>query len=192
MRRSEGISLASISAYFSSPEGLSALLAAGSTIVASLVVHFIQGKPKVIWFSPNSTQFSLPNTQDPLHPIMINAGQVMVQNLGRKSATEIQITSVPGPSPAGYVLLPNLVHQVETGLQGEWILKIPFIAPSEVITLQILNGPPIDSVRSKDCIATYVPVIHQRVVPRWLQNSIGILSIIGIFSVFRSTWSLLV
>lgn len=178
--------------YISSQEGISALLSAGSTLIAGLGLHVIQGRPKIVWYSPNSTRFSLPNSQDPQQPILINAGQVMVQNLGRKSASDLQITSIPGHPPAGYVLLPNVVHQIETGPQGEWILKVPFINPTEVLTLQILNGPPIDSVRSKDCIAKYVPVVHQRLLPPWLQNMAGILAMIGIFSVFKLVWDFLI
>jgi hypothetical protein len=54
--------------------------------------------------------------------IFINSGQIFVQNEGRRSATDVQVTSMPGMPPAGYSIVPSIVHSVENGPQGEWIL----------------------------------------------------------------------
>lgn len=177
-----------ISEFVTSPDGLAGILSAICTLIAGFGVHMLQGRARIVWFSPNSTRFNLPNSQNPNQPILIDAGQVMVQNLGRKSATDVQITSAPGPEPAGYALIPNVVHQTERGPKGEWIVKVPFISPSETLTLQVLNGPPIDSVRSKDCSAKFVPVVHQRLIAPWIQNTAGLLAIIGMFAIFSTLW----
>jgi hypothetical protein len=86
------------------------------------LAQWLRGGVKLIWFSPNSTNFRIatPDTANPF--IFINSGQIFVQNEGRRSATDVQVTSMPGMPPAGYSIVPSIVHSVENGPQGEWIL----------------------------------------------------------------------
>ncbi len=164
--------------------GFAAIFSAVATFAAVLLTHWLRGKVNLITYSPNSTFFQLHESDDKTSAVTIRSGQVFIQNLGRKSARNVQITSVPGVLPSGYVVLPSLVHSTHVGPNGEWILQIPFIAPKELITLQLLNGPNIDSVRSEDGIARAVPVIHQRVMPRWLNTLVVAVMVFGLLSFF--------
>ena len=174
--------------FIASKEGLSAVLSAGSTLIAGFGLYFLQGKSKIVWFSPTSTRFELPPPVAGGPNTIVNAGQIFVQNLGRKSASEIQITSVPGAPPAGYAIVPNVVHMTKVGPRNEWIVEIPYLSASESINIQILNGPLIDSVRSKEGQGQLVPVVHQRLIPKWIQNTAGVLAIFGLFAIFYLFW----
>lgn len=143
------------------------------------VSYWLAGKPRLIVFSPNSTSFQLAPTQPGGVPFLVHAGQVILQNNGRKSATSIQIVAEPGVLPWGYNLFPTLHHAVKTGARGEWILEIEFLGPGETVTLQILNGPPIATVRALEGPAKAVPVIHQRLYPKWANYLAGILMLSG-------------
>ena len=163
---------------------LAAWFSAAATILSVLVAHWLRGRVNLITFSPNSTYFKLEPPENSSDAIHIRSGQIMVQNLGRQAARDVQITSVPGLPPAGYVLIPSIVHTTRSGANNEWIVEIPFIAPKELITLQVLNGPIIDSVRSSGGVARAVPVTHQRLFPRWAQFIFSALMLFGVASFF--------
>lgn len=168
------------------PEGQAAVFSGAATILAVVVTHWLRGKAKLIAYSPNNTFFQLKGTEPNTPTVTIQSGQIMIQNLGRVSAKNVQITTVPGPPPAGYSLVPSVVHTTAMGANGEWIVQIPFIAGGELITLQILNGNKIDAVRSEDGVAHFVPVVHQRLFPLWVRALVGVLMLWGLVSFFYS------
>lgn len=112
--------------------------------------------------------------------VSIRAGQVIVQNNGRISATDVQFVAAPGLPPWGYNIVPSVDHVVRTGARGEWILQLPYLGPGENVTVQILNGPNVESVRSREEPAKTVPVIHQRLYPPWVGAAVLFLSAVGI------------
>lgn len=172
--------------FFSTDAGFAAAFSAVATIIATFIGQALRGRVRLIWFSPNSTRFQLRAKESPDQITYVNSGQIIVQNSGRQSATNVQITSSPGGAPAGYVLIPSIVHQTHVGPGGEWIVQIPFISSGEVITLQILNGPPIESVRCSQSMGKLVPVSHQRLYPKPFQLTIAFLMLTGIASIFYS------
>jgi hypothetical protein len=169
------------------------------TVIATALVSFavayfaywLSGKPRLIVFSPNSTAFQLDPLQEGAQPLHIRAGQVIVQNAGRKSATQVQVMAQPGPRPWGYNIVPNVGHSIRHGARGEWLLEFPYVGPGETITVQILNGPNIDSVRSAEGTAKVVQVIHQRVFPKWLSATIWVLVLTGFGTVVYTALTLI-
>jgi hypothetical protein len=152
------------------------------TVIAVFIAQWLKGGVKLIVFSPNSTNFKI-KPADPNNPeFVVNSGQIVVQNEGRRSATDVQITSRPGVPPAGYVLIPSVVHTVDQGPQGEWILQVPYLGPKENLAIQLLNGPVIDSVRYAEGAAKYVDVMHQRIYPAWFNIAVMTLIIWGLSS----------
>jgi hypothetical protein len=153
------------------------------TLGATYLAYWLAGKPRLIVFSPNSTAFELKPSQEGAPPIFIRAGQVVVQNAGRMSASRVQFTAQLGPAPWGYNIVPAVDHAIRTGARGEWILEIPYVGPGEVITLQVLNGPIIDTVRSLEGPAKLVPVMHQRIYPKSFNVAALILTVVGLATV---------
>lgn len=160
------------------------------TLGATYLAYWLTGKPRLIVFSPDSTAFHLKPAQEGAQPIFIRAGQVVVQNNGRKSANNVQFTAQLGPAPWGYNIVPNMDHSVRTGARGEWILDLPYLGPGEVITLQVLNGPPIDTVRSLEGPAKLVPVMHQRIFPKWFNATALLLMLVGLITCVYGIYSL--
>jgi hypothetical protein len=173
-----------LTTLIATPEGQAALFSGAATILAVIFAQWLRGKAKLIAYSPNNTFFQLKSPEADAPTITIQSGQVMVQNIGRQSARHVQITTVPGGPPAGYSIIPSLVHSTTVGANGEWIVEIPFIAGGELITLQVLNGNRIDSVRSEDGVARFVPVVHQRLFPLWVRAVVAILLLLGLVSFF--------
>lgn len=163
---------------------IAASLSVVATLGAVLIRHWLTGKVNLISFSPDSTFFEI-GVEDVEHPILqVRSGQVMIQNLGRKAAEDVQIIAGARGIPAGYNIVPAVEHSSALTSKGQWLLEIPFIAPKELITIQILNGPNIESIRCRGGAASFVPVIHQRLYPKWLTNLVGVLMTFGIFSLF--------
>ena len=182
LRRSRMATPISIGPWIISAEGAAATLSVLGTFIAVFVAQWLKGGVKLIVFSPNSTTFKIRPTDPNQQELVVSSGQIVVQNEGRRSATDVQIASRPGLPPAGYVLIPSIVHTVEQGPQGEWILKVPYLGPKENLAVQLLNGPVIDSVRSSEGSAKYVDVMHQRVYPTWLNVTVVGLIIWGLAS----------
>src|SRR3954468_11193690 len=136
------------------------------TFFAAYLGYWLIGKPRLYVYSPLSAGFQLPPPQDGSQPVSIRAGQVIVQNAGRKSANKVQLLAQAGGQPWGYTIVPNIDHEVRAGPKGAWLMEIPYLGPGETFTVQILNGPNIDTVRSLEGPAKMVPVIHQRVYPK--------------------------
>lgn len=171
------------------PEYWTILATALITLGATYLAYWLTGKPRLIAFSPASTGFELRSPQEGTQPIYIRAGQVVVQNVGRKSAKQVQLTAQPG-TPMGYNVLPNLDHTVRSGARGEWILEFPFLGPRETVTVQILNGPNIDTIRSIDGPAKIVPVIHQRLFPAWFNATALTLTTVGVITLCYGAYGL--
>jgi hypothetical protein len=150
-----------------------------SSFLVAYFAYWLIGKPRLYVYSPPSTGFQLPPQQQDSQPIALRAGQVVVQNAGRQSANKVQLMAQPGWQPWGYTIVPNVDHEVRTGPKGEWLMEIPYIGPRETVTVQILNGPNIDTVRSLEGPARVVDVIHQRVFPKWVNALMLVLVLVG-------------
>lgn len=161
------------------------------TFGAAYLGYWLTGKPRLIAFSPNSTGFQLRPTQEGGQPVSIKAGQIIVLNNGRLSATNVQFVAEPGPAPWGYNIIPAMDHKTRFGGRGEWILELDFLGPGENVTVQILNGPQIDSIRSREGPARAVPVIHQRLLPRWFNMTVLVLTLVGLITIGYSVFKLI-
>lgn len=159
-----------------------ALLTSFVTLLAVWFAYWLAGKPRLIVFSPDSTQFQLDPPQAGSPPMTIRAGQIFIQNSGRQSATEIQIVAEPSVHPWGYNIVPAIDHLVRTGSRGEWVLELRFLGPGENVVIQVLNGPQIASVRAKEGPAKTVPVIHQRLYPKWFNRMAVFLTLTGLIT----------
>lgn len=137
-----------------------------TTLAAVFLGYWLTGKPRLFASSPDSTTFNLQPSSGGGQPIHIRAGQIIIQNSGRISANNLQITAELGPPPWGYNIVPNMAHSISNGARGEWIMEVPFLGPNETVTVQILNGPQIASVRASEGPAKHIPIIHQRIYPK--------------------------
>lgn len=159
-----------------------ALFTSFVTLLAVWFAYWLAGRPRLIVFSPNATLFQLDPPQAGSPPMTIRAGQIFLQNSGRRSATDIQVVAEQGAHPWGYNIIPAVDHSVRTGARGEWILDLPFLGPGENVVIQVLNGPQIASIRAKEGPAKPVPVVHQRLYPKWFNRLAVFLMLTGLIT----------
>jgi len=168
--------------FIQSGTALEIMVSGCVTLAAVLMSYLLQGRARLIVFSPSSSFFQLRPREDGEQPLHIQSGQVVLQNQGRQPAEEVEIIAAQGLPPAGYNIIPQVGHTTRIDPSGRWTVVLPFIAPKEVITIQILNGPLIDNVRSKSCGVKYVPVMYQRVYPQWFNALAAVMLVVGLFS----------
>ncbi|MFM2020592.1 MAG: hypothetical protein RJB02_300 [Pseudomonadota bacterium] len=164
-----------------------------TALVSFAVAYFaywLVGKPRLVAYSPDSTGFVLDPTTEGSQQIFVRAGQVIVQNAGRLSANNIQLVAEAGSKPWGYNIVPNIDHSIREGQRGEWIVEIPFLGPGETLTLQILNGPNISTIRAREGAAKIVDVHYQRVLPSWFNFSILALVLVGAVTIIYLLYDL--
>ena len=169
--------------FFSTESGHAAVASGVVTFAALLFRQWLQGSARLIAFSPNSSIFEFAPSDPNVPTTMVRSGQVMIQNSGRLAAEDVEIISEATGSPAGYNITPAVDYEIGATRSGRWMIKIPYIAPKEVVTLQILNGANIEQVRCKGGVAKFVPVIHQRLYPAWMNLLASALMAIGLFAI---------
>ncbi len=159
------------------------LITSITSFVVAYFTYWLTGKSRLIVFSPQSTNFVIPPMNENEQTLYFRAGQVIIQNSGRTSATNVQIYAENAFQPVGYSLVPNIDHEIKNGPEGQWMMEIPFLGPGETLNLQILNGPNIATIRSREGIAKLVDVFHQRVFPPWFNYLATALMLVGLITI---------
>ncbi len=168
--------------FFQSETGVAVSISSLVTLGVALLSHWLKGRVRLIAFSPDSSVFKFDPPAEGGHSVLINSGQVILQNQGRIAAEEVEVIAGPGQAPAGFNIVPRVGHSVYCDASGRWTLSFPFIAPKEAITIQLLNGPPIETIRCKGGAAKYVPVMYQRIFPAWFNVLALMMFFFGVFS----------
>jgi hypothetical protein len=70
-------------------------------------------------------------------------------------------------------------------------MEVPYLGPGETVTLQVLNGPNIDSVRSAEGPAKLIDVMHQRVFPKWFRLIVAVTLLVGVGTIGYGILSLI-
>lgn len=136
-----------------------AIVTAILTFLGGLLVQNLQPKAKLAYWFPHAFLFSLKKEN-----ISLQTNSITIQNLGRNHATEIEI--IHSVEPDFYQISPAINFSHQTLDNGNHVIKIPFLGAKEFITLQLLSYktlPSILSIRSKESIASEIPISIQRV-----------------------------
>lgn len=119
-------------------------------------------------------------------PIQVNAHSVIVQNAGRKVATNVRLRHKYLPD---FVISPGIQHSIDQLPSNERDIVIPSLIPKEQITVSYLYFPPITyeqihaGIRSDEGFAEAIPVLLQRQYPRWIIVCLQILIALGAITV---------
>lgn len=163
-------------------EGLAGYIATGVvTFVVGLLLRNLEPKAKVVYWSPHSFFFDVPEPK-----VVLKTDSVTVQNMGRREAEDVEI--VFKSRPDYFKVNPSISYVEEENPDGEFILKVPTLGPKEFFTLQILSFatlPNIQNIRSNAGPASFIQVQLQRQLSRLALLLLGVLLVVGLgFSVY--------
>ncbi len=143
------------------------------SVLISLIVAFIlwlfRARVVITWglTSVNVHHFRVPES-DLLKPM--STQKFFIHNAGRKPASSVEI--VLSAEPTSYSLAPNRDHQRNTLPDGQYSIKVPTIAPKELLIVDLLDldlrAPRLISVNCPEALAKQVNFLSQRQYPKTL------------------------
>jgi len=157
-------------------EGLAALVATGVvSLFVGIFLMNLQPKAKVMYWSPHSFLFNLPNED-----VALQTDALTIQNIGRQAAETVEV--VMDAQPDFFQLSPAIPYEQAMMDDDRFVLCISTLGPKEVVTIQLLSYtrvPQILNIRSVAGQAEFMPFQIQRVYPKWLNAAVGFLIMVG-------------
>ena len=147
-------------------EGIAGYIAIGVvSLIVGLVLRSLEARPKIVYWQPHYAFFEVPNPK-----VILQTDQINIQNLGRKTAEEVEI--IFKKKPDFFQFTPPIAFGEEETPNREFIIRIPNMGAKEYVILHILSYatiPHVDSIRSKSGPGELIPFQVQRIYPRWFQ-----------------------
>ena len=147
--------------------------------VGGWALKYVGPKSKLVyWFTHNSfSQIPQPGTGNTFTLI---TSSVTVQNLGRRPATNVELVYTGAPSH--YNFTPARTHTQHGTPQGQHVIAVPSLGHNEWFTIEVIGfgtAPALLHLRSDDGAAQLVPMMPQRIWPRWVNWVSAILVLTG-------------
>lgn len=157
-------------------EGTAGYIATGIiSLMVGIFLDRLQAKPKLLYWLPGSFLFQI---QQPR--VAIRTDSLTVQNVGRRSATNVEIIHRAKPDHFQFSTPVDFTENVTP--TGEHIIRISSLGPKEFVNLQLLshtNPAAILNVRCAEGQAQLIQVHLQRLLPRAIQFLAGGLMLLG-------------
>ena len=167
------------------------LISIGLTMLSSYLLWIFRAKVKLTWGS-TSTNFHKFRLADDGAPIAIWTEKFFVQNVGKKSALNIEL--VFSASMTSYNVWPPREHTCVAMENGNFLIKIPSLAASELLIVDMIDiesmNPRLLTVNCPDAIAQEVEFQVNRKFGTLFNMFIGFLMLAGVFSSFYFVVSL--
>jgi hypothetical protein len=128
-------------------------------------------------------------------PLVVNAHSVILQNAGRKTATNIRLGHSYLPD---FVIFPRVQYTIQPLPAGGREIVIPALVPKEQITISYLYFPPVtfeqvnSGIKFDDGFAQQIPVLLQRQFPKWINILVGTLMLIGTTTILYFVYQALI
>jgi hypothetical protein len=160
-----------------------------ATIAAPIIALFVgvwinrrfENRPLLISYFSHVAAF---RTTPPSGPtIFVHTHAVVLRNVGRRSATNVRLRHNVLPD---FTIWPEIQHHVEDLPGSGREIVIPTLIPGEQITVSYLYFAPVTfdqinaGILSNEGFARQIPVLLQRVYPRWLNRTLAALILIGL------------
>jgi hypothetical protein len=154
--------------------------------------RYFRDRPRLVVFISHASTFRVTNQQTglvaallPKNPdSFVNAHTVVLQNVGRKTATNISVGH--NFLPNNYQIYPAIEHSLKQipGTGNE--IFIPRLSAKEQIIISYLYEPPLvvnqinTYVKSDDGLAKVIQVLPMQQFPRWVGRTVLGLATLGI------------
>lgn len=159
-----------------------------ATIAAPIIAAFIGGavnhrfesRPSLISYFSHVAAFQ----HNPAggQPLQVNTHQVVLRNAGRRAATNVRVTHAVLPH---FRIWPAVMYNIQALPNSMQDVVFPVLVPGEQVTISYLYFPPLTfdqvhaGIKSDQGFAQAIPVLLQRQYPRWINNLVRALMIMG-------------
>jgi hypothetical protein len=147
-----------------------------------LEVKFLEPKVSLVWWPVHTSGFNYAATATaPAGTFTTHA--FTVWNNGRKGTEGLEVAHAWRPQL--FALWPARHYTEKTTPQGQHVIEIANLGPGESFTVSIAAGgpnpmfPQLLYIRSKEGHAQQIPMVPQRVWPRWYGWLVGVVFFVG-------------
>jgi hypothetical protein len=185
------------------------LTAALSFLVSYLIYLIGTRRPNLIWYASNPQLIPLrlppanPQAEANAQPLPqathVGTASVFLYNAGRAPARDVFVGHFGVPPANG--VLPDIPRENVNLPGGGTAIRFPVIPPKVTVSISYLMFPPLTAmaieqivsyVGSEDGYARRIPVMVQRVFPRWLIVLLWVLLGAGVWVAFNGLLTLIV
>ncbi len=144
----------------------------------------LENRPVLITYYGHISSFQInPPNQN---VTAVHTHTVVLRNAGRKSAANVRLHHRNLPD---FSMYPTVAYTTENLPDGSTDIVIPTMVPGKQVTISYLYFPPVvytdinRGIESDEGEATTIPVLLQRIYPKWFNVSAFILLMIGLITV---------
>ncbi len=164
-------------------------------IVGVYIKQWLERKPKLYFWLLSATGIRIEDPNNPNHFLNPNTHTIVLQNAGRKSATNVRLGH-NDVHPFWYQISPS-IHYEERLLQGGGMeIVIPALTPKRIINITYFYFAPITygqvntHIESDEGMAKLIPMTTQRIFPKWVNSLIVIVMFTGLVALVYLGWEL--
>jgi len=169
----------------------------GFTLAATLIIYMFRSKVKLIYGRANNSRNVVftPHDHDSAQS---NANEIYVekfflQNVGRKTATRVEF--VLSSTPNDISIFEPRESEIKMVEKGNCLIKIPQIAPNELVIIDCLyinqRSAWISSVKCAECLASEVEFWTVRRFSNFVNWSAAVLIILGIAFIAQTLFAII-
>ncbi|MUZ72990.1 hypothetical protein GOZ90_09880 [Agrobacterium vitis] len=137
------------------------LISLSFTLIGAVIFWFFRAKVKIIWGRSNN---SIHFVKDNDNKTEIYCEKYFVQNTGRKPATDVRFSMTYKPDD--FSLFPSREYEEKTNPQGHYIVKLPFIAPNELVIIDVVyiqkRAASVEAVLCSEAVGKNVAFVTNR------------------------------
>lgn len=158
----------------------------GLTVIFAVIVWVVQARPRIIWGFSYGFRHSLqmpPNEQgEPQLPVSVSVTSYVVSNVGRKQATNVEVTL--SRFPDNLSIWPHRPYEIRPTPEGASVISIANLPPRAnfgVNILQLHGDPPtVLNVESETSLGKELPLAPLRLNPTWFNIVLMTLLFLGV------------
>jgi hypothetical protein len=172
-----------VTKILNSDSALGSMVTAGLLVFGFLIRHTFAARSKTVWGVADRNHFLVPQTDGRI--LSIYTATVLVKNVGRKPAENVQVTF--NYAPEHFEVFPHLHYSKSVRQDGRLIFSFPKVHAKELLRIPLLNAglelPAITDVRSDTGQATRLEFYSERVLPAWFRSCVLVVFLAGLSSV---------
>lgn len=109
-----------------------------SVIMGGVIKHYTEARSKVVSFIGHASAFTVQGGEDSW---VVHTHAVVVQNTGRKAATNVRLSH--SILPPNITVYPPVQYSIERNPEGASEIVFPVLVPKEQVTVSYLYFPPL-------------------------------------------------
>lgn len=149
------------------------------TLLIAFIINLVRPKVSLIWGQANHSWHSIPVEEG---DIQVISEKNFLQNMGKAPATDVEV--IYQSKPTKLLIFPTRDYEASNNPDGAYVVKIPYISPQELITLDgiFINESlgHILNVKCKERFGKKVNFWVIRRLPKWAHWIVGALLIFGV------------